>query len=311
MKKVDVVGIGALNFDLLLKVDRILARESEVCIKEECYFPGGSAANTIYGLAKLGLKASFIGAVGNDWEGKKIIQDFESVDVDVSCIKILSARRTGLALGVVDEFGKRALYISPRANSFLNQHHANLDYIKIAKFLHLTSFANLEQLELQKQIVDKVAGKLKISFAPGALYTKLGLKYLLAIVKKSEIIFLNQEELKTLTHKNYIQGSEKLIGIGCKTVAVTLGEKGCYVASDKKRYHIKAVKTKIFDLTGAGDAFATGFLYGYLKNKSLEECGRLGNVVASLCISKFGAREGLPNEEELLTLLRHIVANKK
>lgn len=88
-EKFDVIGVGALNFDVLLEVHRILAAESETCIEREYSSPGGSAANTIYGLAKLGMKTGFIGVVGNDAEGKAIIQDFESIGVDVTGIKII------------------------------------------------------------------------------------------------------------------------------------------------------------------------------------------------------------------------------
>ncbi|MEW6070595.1 MAG: PfkB family carbohydrate kinase, partial [Candidatus Thermoplasmatota archaeon] len=189
--------------------------------------------------------------------------------------------------------------ILPRANSLLRMQHVNLNYIGTAEFLHLSSFVSLKQLELQKEIIEKLSDKLKISFAPGTLYTRLGLKCLLPIISKCSVIFLNQEELKMLTGKNYIEGYEKIINLGSKIVALTLGEKGCYIASDKEKYHIKAVKTKVIDLTGAGDAFATGFLYGHIKRMSLKECGYLGNLVASLCVSKFGAREGLPTEKEI------------
>ncbi|MDI6708158.1 MAG: carbohydrate kinase family protein [Candidatus Thermoplasmatota archaeon] len=300
MKKIDVIGIGALNYDLLLKVDRILAKEDEICADEEHYSPGGSAANTIYGLAKLGLKTGFVGCLGKDMEGREIIRNFNSVGVCVKGIKILENKRTGLALALVDRSGRRALYILPRANNFLT--HINLNYIKNAKLLHLTSFANLKQFELQKKIVEKLPN-LEISFAPGALYTRLGLKCLLPIISKCSIIFLNYEELKMLTRKNYLDGCDKIISSGCKTVVVTLGEKGCYIAEATGKHHIKAIKTKVLDLTGAGDAFAAGFLYGYLKRKCLEECGKLGNIVASFCISKFGAREGLPSKKEIKKFL--------
>lgn len=300
----DIIGLGALNFDLLLKVDNLLVKEYEVRVKREHYTPGGSAANTIYGLAKLGLSTGFIGAVGGDWEGETILKSFKYVGVDTKGVKIIPEKRTGLACGLVDKLGRRALYISPRANNYLKLEAINLNYLKPAKILHLTSFANLKQLALQKTLIKKIVGLTKITFAPGTLYAGLGLKRLLPIIRNSEIIFLNQSELKILTGKNYLEGAKKLINQGCKIVAVTLGKKGCYVSNSKESHNVKAIKTKVIDLTGAGDAFATGFLYSYLKGENLEDCGKFGNAVAALCISKLGAREGLPRKEELDEFLK-------
>lgn len=295
----DIVGLGALNFDILLKVNRLLTKEHEGRVGKETCAPGGSAANTIYGLAKLGLKTGFIGAVGNDWEGKTIVASFKSVGVNTAGIKILPEERTGLAVGIVDRYGRRVLYILPRANSHLSSAHIDIDDIHKAKILHLTSFADRKELELQKKLLKKIP-KAKITFGPGTLYSKMGLKCLQPIIQRAEIIFLNQEELKMLTKsKSYVEGAKKLIAHGCKIVALTLGKKGCYVTDGKKNYHVKSVKTKVLDLTGAGDAFAAGFLYGYVKGKNLIECGKIGNVVAAHCVSKFGAREGLPTESEI------------
>lgn len=295
----DIVGLGALNFDLLLKVDRLLTKEYECRVEKESCAPGGSAANTIYRLAKLGLRTGFVGAVGNDWEGKTIVASFNSVGVNTAGIKILLEDRTGLAVGIVDRYGRRVLYILPRANNNLSLAHIDMNYLQKVKILHLTSFADQKQLELQKKLLKKIP-KTKISFGPGALYSKMGLKCLLPIIQRSEIIFLNQEELKALTKdKSYVEGAKKLIAHGCKIVSLTLGKKGCYVTSGKESYHVKAVKTKVLDLTGAGDAFAAGFLYGYVNGKNLMECSKIGNIVAAHCISKFGAREGLPTKNEL------------
>jgi ribokinase len=82
-------------------------------------------------------------------------------------------------------------------------------------------------------------------------------------------------------------------------VVVKRGDKGCYITDGKRSYEIPAYNVKVVDTTEAGDAFNTGFLYGYLRGKSLEECGRLGNYIASLCIQKVGARTGLPYSDKI------------
>ena len=113
----------------------------------------------------------------------------------------------------------------------------------------------------------------------------------------------NAIELKLITGKeDYFEGADVLIGEGARVVAVKLGSDGCYVTDGRERLRIEAFKVKAVDTTGAGDAFCAGFLYGMLNEKSLRECGKLGNFVASRCVMKLGARTGLPYAENLALL---------
>jgi len=108
--------------------------------------------------------------------------------------------------------------------------------------------------------------------------------------------------VKLLTGQDYREGAETFIKLGADLVAVKLGKRGCYVTDGKESRLIEAYKVEAVDTTGAGDAFCAGFLYGLIKQKDLYECGKLGNFVASRCISKMGARTGLPKLEELKDL---------
>ena len=87
MSNIEVIGLGALNIDNIYRVERIL-EDGEAVVDEVKSFPGGSAANTIYGLAKLGVNTGFIGATGDDAEGKILLQDFEKAGVDIGQIKV-------------------------------------------------------------------------------------------------------------------------------------------------------------------------------------------------------------------------------
>jgi ribokinase len=87
---------------------------------------------------------------------------------------------------------------------------------------------------------------------------------------------------------------------GVEIVAVKLGSKGWYVTDGKKSRYVEAFKVNVVDTTGAGGAFCAGFLYGLVTGKNLEECGRIGNFVASRCIERMGARAGLPTLKDLM-----------
>ncbi len=108
--------LGALNIDHMYRVERILD-DGEAVVNEAKLFPGGSAANTIYGLAKLGVNTGYTGVVGGDEEGKLLLQDFQRVGVDTSQIRVKSEVKTGSVLCISDRLGRHSLYVVPGANS--------------------------------------------------------------------------------------------------------------------------------------------------------------------------------------------------
>jgi len=318
MDSIEVVGLGALNVDHIYQVERILD-DGEAVVKESIMSPGGSAANTIYGLAKLGVRTGFAGIVGDDAEGKILLQDLQTVGVDTSQIRIKPQTKTGATLCLSDISGRRSIYITPGANSLLDTNDLDLGYINQARIFHLSSFADDRQFQLSLEVAGKLEPSVKLSFSPGALYTAKGLKVLTPILAKTYVLFVNQGEIQYLTGEDFKAGAETCLGLGCHTVAVTLG-KGLelepqhevpgqrstitvsYIRDADSEYVVKPESQNlapIVDTTGAGDAFATGFLYGLLNGKGLEECGRLGDIVAQFSITKVGARQGLPTLDEL------------
>jgi len=309
MKKIEVVGLGALNIDHLYQVERILG-DGESVVKEAKSFPGGSAANTVYGLAKLGIDTGFSGVVGDDAEGKLLIQDFQKVGVDVSQIRVKPKSKSGSVLCLSDQLGRRSLYVVPGTNSLLTMDDLDLGYINQTKMLHLSSFADDRQFQVLLKLIDRLDSSVKVSFAPGALFAIKGLKTLTPVLDRAYVLFVNQDELQQLTGEDIIAGAETCLKQGCHIIAVTLG-KGTslrkvtavgYIRDAEHEYIVEPNRRDSLseaDTTGAGDAFATGFLYGLLKGKTLEACGRLGDITAQFCIAKIGARQGLPTLAEL------------
>jgi ribokinase len=296
----DVVGFGALNVDKLYRVNKIAGPDEEsfiISCVESC---GGSAANTIVGLARLGCRVGFIGKVASDREGKMLLEDFRREGVDTRGIIKAKEGRSGVVIGFIDQKGERALYVDPGVNDEIDFGEINIEYASRTKFLHLTSFVGEKSFEVQKKLVDSLPEKVKVSMDPGELYSMRGAEKIASIIRKCFVLMLNAREVALLTgEEDYIAGARKLLDMGAKVVAVKLGSRGCYVTNGKESHHIEAFKVEVVDTTGAGDAFCAGFLYGLLNNKSLEECGRLGNFLASRCITKMGARVGLPRLEEL------------
>ncbi len=293
----DVVCFGALNMDKLYRVNRIAREEEESVITGFKESPGGSAANTAVGLARLGIKTGYIGKVSNDREGKLLLDNFKTEGVDTRGVMVSKEGRSGVVIGFVDVKGERALYVNPSVNDTIEFKEIDLEYARSAKILHLTSFGD-KPFKAQKTLV-KTLPNIKVSLDPGELYARKGLTTLKPLIKRSFVVFLNENEIKLLTGKNYREGSKTLVNEGVSIVAAKLGKRGCYVTDGKETHLIEPYKVKVVDTTGAGDAFCAGFLYGLIKNKDLHECGRLGNFVASRCIREAGAREGLPKLSDL------------
>jgi ribokinase len=300
MSRFDVVGFGALNMDKLFKVNRIAAAEEESFITDFTESCGGSAANAIVGLARLGCKVGFVGMIANDREGKVLLEDFRREGVDVNGIAVSKQGRSGTVMGFVDERGDRALYIDSGVNDEIGFDEMVKRYMSRTRFLHLTSFVGEESFNAQKKVVETLPEDVKVSFDPGALYARKGLASLEPIVERTFVLMPNARELELLTGvADYRKGAEAMLKKGVKIVAVKLGSRGCYVTDGKQSSHVEAFKVNVVDTTGAGDAFCAGFLYGLIKRKSLEECERIGNLVASRCIERMGARAGLPTFKEL------------
>jgi ribokinase len=303
MTKFNVVGFGALNVDMLLKVNRFAGAEEESFIEDYTEACGGSAANTMVGLARLGCKVGFIGKVASDREGKLQIDCFNTEGVDTNGIVQAKQGKSGSVLGFVDKKGARALYINPGVNDAIESREINLDYVAQTGFLHLSSFVGEKPFRAQKKLVGMLPSAIKVSFDPGSVYAQKGFAAIEPIIRSSYVLMPNALELEQLTGEpDYQKGADFMVELGVKIVAVKLGSKGCYVTDGQERQRVEAFQVKAVDTTGAGDAFNAGFLYGLINNKSLGECGYLGNFVASRSVMKMGARAGLPYTKDLASI---------
>jgi len=294
----DVICFGALNVDKLYKVNRIASADEESEILDFKESPGGSAANTAVGLARLGVKTGFIGKVAADREGELLIRAFIDEGVNTDGILISEDGRSGTVLGFINEKGERALYVDPGANNSLEFHEIDINYASKADLLHLSSFVGEKPFQAQKRLVESLP-EISVTLDPGMIYARRGLAELKPLIERCMVFFPNEHELRLLSGKDYREGAETLLKEGVRIVAVKLGAQGCYVTDGEENHLIEPFKVEVADSTGAGDAFCAGFLYGMINNKTLRECGVLGNFVASRTLTRMGARNGLPRKDDL------------
>jgi len=284
-----IVGFGALNLDIILKVERIPNPGEESFVIDIEYHPGGSAANTIAGLATMGVECAFIGKVGDDNYGKILLKDFEKRGVDLSGVKIEKGR-SGVAMIFVDRSGERAILVDPGVNDTIKYDEIKREIVENAKIVHLTSFIcknGEDSFKSQKRVAKEVE---IVSFDPGMPYINRGLEEIKEIISNTTIFMPNKQEIEMLIGERYDVASKEVAGLGVEIVVVKLGENGCYILKGNEEFRVQSFKTKVVDTTGAGDAFNAGFLYAWYHGKSIEACGKFGNYVASKIIERIGAR---------------------
>jgi ribokinase len=309
--KLDVVGFGALNIDKLYQVNRIAHEDEEAYItgfSESC---GGSAANTIIGLARLGVKTGFIGKVATDREGSLLHNNLQNENVNTKGVMLSDNGRSGTVSGFVDGKGQRALYVDPGVNDCVEE--IDMDYINNTEVLHLTSFVGKydeKSIKSQKKVLEELSTDVSMSFDPGRLYTDRGIQFLDKFLMRTDILLINRSELKHLltgkiensrsNNEDIKQETVKTAGkiqdeYGIDIVVVKLGDQGSYVTRNGESIFTKAFKVSCVDTTGAGDAFNAGFIEGYINGENIESCAIKGNYVASRCVTEHGATDGLPD----------------
>ena len=294
------VGFGAINLDKLYQVNKIAREDAESFIKDLKISCGGSSANTIIGLSRLGLKTALIGKTAQDSEGELLLENLKNEGVESRGIISTPEGRSGNVMGFVDEAGERALYVDPGVNDRINLEEIDLDLVFNTKILHLTSFVGAS-INAQEELLEKLPPEITVSLDPGRIYAEYGEK-LARILKRTDILLINRAELKILTQKKYKSIDEEIKSLrnfDIDIIVVKLGDAGCYATDGETNIKIESFPVECKDTTGAGDAFNAGFLYGHIKRRTLKESCIIGNYVAACCVEIFGGINGLPDFEKV------------
>jgi ribokinase len=318
----DVIGIGALNLDLFYEVPSLeiagkrfeagsetmddgtlFARVSKElpAMKLVARSGGGSAANTVVALSRLGYSTGFLGVAGKDEGGKFVLSSMKGVDVS----RVKKARRTGQCISLLSG-GERSLLAIPYANDLFAFAPDDIGYLSSARIVHLSSFSSDSALLMQKQVLDLLDEDVFVSFAPGEKYARRGLKQIGDIIGRSRFVFLNQREVRQLTGLPPEEGCRTLLDLGAKVIACTMGGEGSMIITRNSELQVPAKRAMVVDTTGAGDVYAAGFLAGYLDGATLEACGEIASAAAALSVSAYG-RDGYPDQRFLRKFARELL----
>lgn len=310
--KYDVIGIGNALMDILVNVghDQLLEmnlkkgttqlydaekiKEIEDKIGKEGVkiAPGGSVANTIYGIAQLGGSVIFVGKVGHDEQGGVYEQKMLEGGVKSNIIK--KEGMTGRAVTLITPDTERTFATHLGIACEIEKEEIFEEDIKESKVLHICGYQlvnpKLKRTVLYAMDIAKANGvKVSIDLAAPNLVEQNLADFTDVIKTYADIVFANEEEALAFTGKKEKEALD-VISEMCEIAVVKVGARGSLIKKGDGVIEVNGVKAKAVDTTGAGDSYAAGFLYGLTSGLSLDKCGKIGSWIAAKVVSQVGAR---------------------
>jgi sugar/nucleoside kinase (ribokinase family) len=326
-REIDVVGIGNAIVDVLSHADDAfvvahgLARGTMTLIdapRAEALYAamgtgvevsGGSAANTIAGIASLGGRAGYIGKVSNDQIGGIFRHDIRAVGVRFDTAPSVSGVPTARCLIFVTPDAQRTMNTFLGACLELGPDDIDPDLVAHAKVTYLEGY--LWDPPLAKQaflraarIAHQAGRKVALSLSDPFCVVRHRAEFVDLVKNHVDILFANEHEVCALWQVDDFDAALQATRGHCEIAALTRSEKGSVVTRNGEVHVIDAARVgKVVDTTGAGDLYAAGFLYGLTSGRGLYECGRIASLAAAEVISHFGARPETPLTELVLAEL--------
>ncbi len=277
-------------------------------------FPSGAPAIFIDSAARMSvpfnLSTGFIGAVGNDEFGGTIIEKLKNDNVDVSKIKVIENRTTGIAFNQYNSDGSRKFIFSAGAAGQIFPNDLERAYFSNVKALHIMgsslsiSESSRESCYKAIEIAKSINQQVIISFDPNLRPEMLDLKTVIKISKpvleKTTVLFPSGEEAEMLAGvKGEKKACKKLLEMGPKLVVLKKGKEGCQIFSSGivDGINVPGFSVKEIDPTGAGDSFGGAFIVGYLTGWDLKRIGLFANAVGALKVKFFGPMSNTSYEE--------------
>lgn len=256
---------------------------------------GGSAANTMTGVASFGGRAGYIGKVANDALGERFTHEFRAAGVTYDSAPRPAPPGTARCLIAVTPDGQRSMNTYLGASTLLAADDIDADLIRAGKTLFLEGYlfdrdeakaAFVHAAEIARSAERKVALTLSDTFCVDR--HRESFRHLVA--GHVDILFANEAEILSLYELSDLSAALEAATKVCPLVVVTRSEKGSLLAAGAERVDAPAMATHVVDTTGAGDLYAAGFLFGHARDRSLAECGALASLAAAEVISHMGPR---------------------
>jgi sugar/nucleoside kinase (ribokinase family) len=313
-QKYDVAGLGNAIMDVIAAVDdqflldhgiakgamtlidEFRAQELHKALRDSVQAAGGSAANTMAGIASLGGRAVFLGKVCDDALGRRFGESLKSLGVQYPTAPAAGGSPTAASMIAVTPDGQRSMNTYLGACREMTPEDVDAAEVAAAKILYIEGYlwdadaakdASRKAMRAAREAGVQVALSLSDSFCVG----RFRQEFLDLMRNGLDILFANEDEAKSLFEtEDFAIVTERMSGWG-GLAAITRSARGCVVIKGSEIHAVPAAPVaKVVDTTGAGDLFAAGFLFGLTQGKTLADCGRLGTLAAAEVISHYGAR---------------------
>lgn len=264
--------------------------------------PGGSAANMIAAMRRMGFSTGFYGATGSVDESLLRLGDLgQSDDLRI----LMSQVPAGRCLALIDREDPardRTLVVLPNANDLAGDFELDLGYFEASQWVHMTSFVSSSPLRTQAELAGKLSGETRLSFDPGPIYCARGIAELEPILVHCSVLFVTNEESVLLTGRPDVDSSVGLLmDLGINTVVVKKGAQGIEAIDGPRRQKVwvpASSPIRIVDRTGAGDVVAAAFIAGKISGLELVRCVEFSVLAAVRSIGGYG-RSAYPDRRFL------------
>ena len=313
-KTYDVVGIGNAIVDVLVQanddlidnfeltkgtmalVDEAQAERLYASVGPGLETSGGSAANTLAGVAQLGGRAGFIGRVRNDQLGGIFTHDIRSVGARFDTPAATEGPSTARCLILVTPDAQRTMCTYLGASVGLDPADLDLDMVSQAKVLYLEGYLwDSDEAKAAFITAAEVArahgGEVALSLSDAFCVERHRESFQELVDGHVDILFANEMEITALYKANSFEEAADQVRGRCKLAALTRSEQGSVVLNGAGTHSVAPFQLgPLLDTTGAGDLYAAGFLHAYTQGQSVDECGRLGSLCAGQVVTQLGPR---------------------
>jgi ribokinase len=320
----DVIGFGALNLDVIYRLDSVeeagLVPGAEVLGEPEgmddltarlqalggapvSVSPGGSAANTVCALRRMGLLTGYVGAVGEDEAAPVLAEGLG----DPMYMGLVQRGRSGRTLIAVGPDGDRSITVFANTNDSLSPDDVDHLLLARARIVHLSAFVGDLPLEAQVEAVGRLPRDIRVTLDPGALYALRGTDGIAPLLERADAVLPGEGELLMMTGaRDRDEAAEMLMEMGVGVVVVKMGSQGIHTYWPEGEYQLFAQPVPVEgDSVGAGDVADAGYLAGMLAGLEPRECTMLAHMCAVESLAGHG-RDAYPGGSFLKVFLDEV-----
>ncbi len=308
----DIVTIGSATVDVFVNtradgreilkhakhVDVCLPLGAKILIDDLHVETGGGGTNSAVAFSRLGFKTGWVGTLGKDANGSSVVDQLKHEKVTFLGKSIKG--RTGYSVILAGLQHDRTVLAFKGVNDKLKP-----ITLPQTKWIYCSAMLGKSWNSLVKMVEQARRANVRVAFNPSLYLAKKGLRALAPMLKHLDILVLNKEEAQALLKQNVpINKLLKLLSYHVRIAVITDGKNGAVATEGYFSHTIKARPIKVVETTGAGDAFASGFVAGQMLGWSLQESLKLGQVEAEGVLSAIGAKNNLRSKKEALRLVK-------